>query len=64
MGTTLLYKRACKQALTDTYFDLGVCNKLMKQHPEWSWVVQTKAQLETQERELESELAILNCNKS
>ena len=24
MGTTLLYKRACKQALVDTYYDFGI----------------------------------------
>ena len=59
MRTTLLWKRACKQALTDTYFDLGVCNKLMKQHPEWSWVKDKKAELEKHEQELESELTNL-----
>lgn len=60
MGTTLLYQRACKNALTDIYFDLGACNKLMKRHPDWGWVKEKKTKLEKQEQEIKSELAILN----
>lgn len=60
MGTTLLYQRACKNALTDIYFDLGACDKLMKQHPDWGWVKEKKTKLEKQEQEIKSELAILN----
>lgn len=59
MTGTLLWKRACENALTDTYFDLGACDKLMKQHPEWGWVKEKKIKLEKQEREIKSELAKL-----
>lgn len=57
MGTTLLYKRACKQALVDTYFDLGLCNKLIKQHPDWEWLKDKKTELEAKEAKLSKELA-------
>ena len=59
MRTTLLYKRACESALTDIYFDLGTCDKLIKQHPDWRWIKDTKVELEKQEREIKSELANL-----
>ena len=59
MRTTLLYKRACESALIDIYFDLGACDKLIKQHPDWRWVKDKKVELKKQEREIKSELANL-----
>lgn len=59
MRTALLYKRACESALNDIYFDLGACDKLIKQHPDWGWVKDKKVELEKQEREIKSELANL-----
>ena len=52
-----LYERACRQALLDIYFDLSACNKLMKSHPDWDWLVAKKIELEAKERELLKELA-------
>ena len=52
-----LYKKACRKALEDTYWDLAACNKLMKSHPDWKWLVDKKAELEAKERELLKELA-------
>ena len=52
-----LYKKACKKALVDIYFDLAVCNKLMIRHPDWDWLVAKKIELEAKERELLKELA-------
>ena len=51
-----LYKKACKKALVDIYFDLATCNKLIKRHPDWDWLVSKKAELESKERELLEEL--------
>ena len=47
-----LYERACRKALLDLYFDLSICNKLMKDHPDWEWLVNKKAELEAKEKEL------------
>ena len=52
-----LYERACERALLDIYWDLATCNKLIKIHPDWDWLVDKKAELEAKERELEKELA-------
>ena len=51
-----LYKKACKKALVDIYFDLATCNKLMKSHPNWDWLKAKKAELESKEKELVKEL--------
>ena len=47
-----LYKKACESALLDIYWDLAACNKLMKSHPDWKWLVDKKAELEAKESEL------------
>ena len=47
-----LYKKACETALVDIYWDLAACNKLMKSHPDWDWVLDKKAELEAKEEEL------------
>ena len=52
-----LFEKACKKALVDIYFDLAVCNKLMKKHPDWEWLKDKKAELEAKEKELSKELA-------
>ena len=52
-----LYKRAIETALIDIYWDLSACNKLMKKHPDWKWLVDKKAELEAKERDLLKELA-------
>lgn len=52
-----LYERACRKALVDIYFDLAICDKLMKSHPDWDWLVAKKAELESKEKELSKELA-------
>ena len=52
-----LYKKACKRALLGIYWDLAACNKLMKSHPDWEWLVNKKIELEAKEAELEKELA-------
>ena len=52
-----LYKKAIETALLDIYFDLAACNKLMKKHPDWDWLVDKKAELEAKEAELVKELA-------
>ena len=49
-----LYKKACESALMDIYWDLAVCNKLSKSHPDWEWLKDKKAELEAKERELVS----------
>ena len=51
-----LYIKACRNALVDIYFDLATCNKLMKSHPDWEWLVAKKAELEAKEKELLKEL--------
>ena len=51
-----LYKKACRNALLDLYFDLATCNKLMKSHPDWDWLKAKKAELEAKEAELVGEL--------
>ena len=52
-----LYKKACRKALLDTYWDLAACKKLMKRHPDWEWLKDKKADLEAKEKELLKELA-------
>ena len=52
-----LYKKACRKALVDIYFDLATCKKLMKSHPDWEWLKNKKAELEAKESELLKELA-------
>ena len=52
-----IYKKACRKALLDIYFDLAACKKLMKSHPDWEWLVDKKAELEAKEKELLKELA-------
>ena len=52
-----LFERACKNALEDIYWDLAACDKLMKSHPDWKWLVDKKAELEAKESELLKELA-------
>ena len=47
-----LYKKACKKALEDIYWDLAACNNLIKRHPDWDWLVDKKAELEAKEAEL------------
>ena len=47
-----LYKKACENALVDIYFDLAVCDKLMRIHPDWDWLLAKKAKLEAKEAEL------------
>ena len=51
-----LYKKACETALVDIYFDLATCNKLMKSHPDWKWLLDKKAELEAKEADLLKEL--------
>ena len=52
-----LYKKACDAALLDIYWDLAACDKLMKRHPDWKWLVAKKAELEAKEAQLVKELA-------
>ena len=52
-----LYKKACRKALLDIYWDLAACDKLMRSHPDWEWLKSQKAELEAKERELLKELA-------
>ena len=52
-----LYKKACRKALADIYWDLAICNKMMQSHPDWDWLKVKKAELEAKERELVKELA-------
>ena len=47
-----LYKKACETALVDIYWDLAACNKLMKSHPDWKWLVDKNAEREAKEEEL------------
>ena len=47
-----LYKKACRKALEDIYFDLAACNKLIKSHPDWDWLKAKKVELEAKEAEL------------
>ena len=47
-----LYKKALETALIDIYFDLAACDKLMKSHPDWEWLKDKKAELESKESEL------------
>ena len=54
-----LYEKACRKALLDIYFDLAACDKLMKSHPDWEWLVDKKAELEAKEKELVKELAFI-----
>jgi hypothetical protein len=52
-----LYEKACRKALVDIYWDLAVCDKILKSHPDWEWLVNKKIELEAKERELLKELA-------
>lgn len=52
-----LYEKACKRALLDIYFDLAICNKLIKMHPDWAWLKDKKAELKAKEAQLVKELA-------
>ena len=52
-----LFEKACRQALLDIYFDLAICDKLIKKRPDWEWLKDKKAELEAKEAELEKELA-------
>ena len=47
-----LYKKACRKALLDLYFDLAACDKLIKKHPDWKWLKDKRSELESKEREL------------
>ena len=47
-----LFEKACERMLVDIYFDLAACNKLMKSHPDWEWLVDKKAELEAKEAQL------------
>ena len=47
-----LYKKACRKALLDIYWDLAACDKILKSHPDWKWLKDKKAELEAKEREL------------
>ena len=47
-----IYKKACESALLDLYFDLAICDKILKRHPEWKWLKDKKAELEAKESEL------------
>ena len=47
-----LYKKACRKALADIYWDLATCNKLIKSHPDWEFLNFKKAELEAKEAEL------------
>ena len=47
-----IYKKACRKALLDLYFDLAICDKILKRHPEWKWLKDKKAELEAKESEL------------
>ena len=52
-----LYKKACRKALEDIYWDLAICNKMMQNYPDWDWLKVKKIDLEAKERELLKELA-------
>lgn len=47
-----LFEKACENALLDIYFDLALCEKLMKKHSDWEWLKDKKAELEAKEAEL------------
>ena len=47
-----LFEKACRKALLDIYFDLAICDKILKSHPDWKWLVDKKAELEAKEKEL------------
>ena len=52
-----LYKKACRKALEDIYWDLAACNNLIKSQPEWKWQKKKKTELEAKEADLLKELA-------
>ena len=52
-----LFEKACRQALLDIYFDLAICDKLIKKRPDWEWLKDKKLKLEAIESELLKELA-------
>ena len=47
-----LFEKACRKALLDIYFDLAICDKILKRHPDWEWLKDKKAELEAKESEL------------
>ena len=47
-----LFEKACRKALVDIYFDLAICDKILKSHPDWEWLVDKKSELEAKEKEL------------
>ena len=47
-----LFEKACRKALLDLYFDLAICDKILKSHPDWEWLKNKKAELEAKESEL------------
>ena len=47
-----LFEKACERALVDIYWDLAACDKILKSHPDWKWLVDKKAELEAKEAEL------------
>ena len=51
-----LYKKACRKALADIYFDLAICNKMMQNHPDWEWLKNKRSELEAKEAELSRSL--------
>ena len=54
-----LFEKACRKALLDIYFDLAICDKILKSHPDWEWLKDKKAELEAKEAELENEIAFI-----
>lgn len=53
-----LFEKACRKALLDLYFDLAICDKILKSHPDWEWLVDKKAELEARERELAEAISL------
>ena len=53
-----LFEKACRKALLDLYFDLAICDKILKSHPDWKWLKDKKAELETKESELAEAISL------
>ena len=47
-----LFEKACDRMLVDIYWDLAICDKLIKKRPDWDWLKAKKAELEAKEAEL------------
>ena len=47
-----LFEKACRKALVDIYFDLAICDKILRSHPDWEWLKYKKSELEAKEKEL------------